>query len=361
MKKVGIITIYDNENFGNRLQNYATQETLKKLGLEPTTLKNLRRCNVKTQHIIDSIKLYFIYIIKVIQNNIKKSSRQKKFEKFNNKYIKLSNYYITGNNAKSIDKKFDYFITGSDQVWNPKFKRMSYIDLLGFTSNEKKISYSASFGISCIEKEEEDKLKKYLDDYKCISVRENEGKKIVKKVINRNDIEVLLDPTMLLTSSEWDKIAKRPQNLKNEKYILLYFLGPIADEYKSEIDRIAEEYNCNIINVLDKNGDFYNIGPDEFVYLEKNAFLVCTDSFHSSVFAILYNKPFVVFERIVKKTNMNSRLNTLLNKFELENRKFDEKIAIQQLENNYKNAEVILQEERKKSMDFLKKALDIEE
>lgn len=238
---------------------------------------------------------------------------------------------------------------------------MSYIDLLGFTSNEKKISYSASFGISGIEKEEEDKLKKYLDDYKCISVRENEGKKIVEKVINRNDIEVLLDPTMLLTSSEWDKIAKRPQNLKNEKYILLYFLGPIPDECKSEIDRIAKEYNCNIINVLDKNGPFYNIGPDEFVYLEKNAFLVCTDSFHSSVFAILYNKPFVVFERIVKKTNMNSRLNTLLNKFELENRKFDGKITYQQLENNYNNAEVILQEEREKSMNFLKKALDIEE
>lgn len=361
MKKVGIVTIYDNENFGNRLQNYATQETLKKLGVEPITLKNLRRCNIKTQNVIYAIKLYFVYIIKIIQNNIKKSSRQKIFEEFNNKYINLSDYYITGNSAKRIDKKFDYFITGSDQVWNPAFKRMSYIDLLGFTSNEKKISYSASFGISCIEKEEEDKLKKYLDDYKCISVRENEGKKIVEKVINRNDVEVLLDPTMLLTSSEWDKIAKRPQNLKNEKYILLYFLGPIPDECKSEIDRIAEKYKCDIINVLDKNGSFYNIGPDEFVYLEKNAFLICTDSFHSSVFAILYNRPFVAFERIVKKANMNSRLNTLLSKFKLENRKFEGEITSQQLANNYKNAEAILQEERAKSINFLRKALDIEE
>lgn len=361
MKKVGIITIYDNGNFGNRLQNYATQETLKKLGVEPTTLKNLRRCNIKPLNIIEAIKLHVIYIIKVIQNNIKKSNREKIFEEFNKKYINLSNNYITGNNAKKINKKFDYFLTGSDQVWNPKFKRMSYVDLLGFTSNKKKSSFSASFGISQIEQDEENKLKKYLNDYKYISVRENEGKNIVEKAINRNDVDVLLDPTMLLTSTEWDKIARKPQNLKNEKYILLYFLGTIPKEWESEIDRIAKEYKCDIINILDKEGPFYNVGPDEFVYLEKNAFLVCTDSFHSSVFAILYNRPFVVFERIVKKTNMNSRLNTLLNKFKLENRKFEGKITNQQLGNNYKNVEVILQEERAKSINFLKKALDLEE
>lgn len=359
MKKIGIITIYDNSNFGNRLQNYATQETIKKFNMEPITLKNLRRCNEKTSKKSEILKQKIIYIIKRMQNILKKTKKEKIFEKFNKRYINFSKNYITGYNAKKIEKEYDYFITGSDQVWNPVFKRMTYIDLLGFTSSNKKISFSASFGISELTShEQEEKIKEYINDYKGISVRENEGKTIIEKLSDRNDVQVLLDPTMLLTNNEWNKIIKKPQKLKEEKYILLYFLGPIAEEWKIEINRISKEYNCDIINILDPSSEFYNIGPDEFLYLEKNAFFICTDSFHSSVFAILYNKPFIVFERIIAKKNINSRINTLLKKFRLENRRFNGKISEQLLNVNYEYCEEILEDERKKSIEFLKLAFD---
>lgn len=357
MKQVGIITIYDNSNFGNRLQNYATQEAIKKIGAEPFTLKNLRRCNTKPNSLFDKLKLKVIFVMKIIQNNIRKSKKEKIFEEFNKKYINLGKNYITSNNAKKIEKKFDYFLVGSDQVWNPKFKRMTYIDLLGFTNKNKKSSFSASFGVSELNNVEKEKLKQYITDFKYISVRENEGKKILDEIVPEKNTQVLLDPTMLLDKSEWDRIIKKPICLNAKKYILLYFLGEIENEWKNEIDRVAKENDCDIINVLDKNSEFYNIGPDEFVYLEKNAFLICTDSFHSTVFAILYNKPFTIFERITKVTNLNSRVDTLLKKFNLESQKYSGKIT---LETKYDNVNEILNIERMKSIEFLKKACEDE-
>ena len=138
-----------------------------------------------------------------------------------------------------------------------------------------------------------------------------------------------------------------------------YFLGELSETRKKEIDRIAIENNCEIINILDKNSPFYQTGPSEFLYLEKNAFLICTDSFHSSVFAVLYNRPFIVFDREDSLVSMNSRIETLINKFNLKNRKFTGKITEENLQHDYTEAYEILEIERQKSNEFLKKALDI--
>ena len=220
---------------------------------------------------------------------------------------------------------------GSDQVWNPKFDRLSDVDLLSFATPEQRISFSASFGISELPENSKEKAKRELEKFKAISVREDRGKEIVEELTERKDVQVLVDPTMLLTSEEWDKVAKKPEQLKTDKYILNYFLGEISEKRKKEIERIAKENNCEIINILDKNSPFYQTGPSEFLYLEKNAFLICTDSFHSSVFAILYNRPFVVFDREDSNVKMNSRLDTLLKKFKLENRWYKDKITEEQL------------------------------
>ena len=200
---------------------------------------------------------------------------------------------------------------------------------------------------------------KGLNNFSYISVREDKGKEIAEKMTGRNDIEILIDPTMLLSKEEWMKIESKPKQLKNKKYILNYFLGKVSNERKKEIKRIAKENECEIINILDKKDPFYVSGPSEFLYLERNAFLICTDSFHSCVFAILFNVPFVVFDREDNIVNMNSRLETLLKKFELENRKYTEKI-IEKSKNNYDNNKVILEKERKKTFKFLNEALNKE-
>lgn len=349
--KVGIITIIGNNNYGNRLQNYALQTTLHKMNVETITLKNEPYSNTK--------KGYFLRMIKNRKNKgtySENEKRKKLFEKFNEKIV------FSDKNINSYSKldNLDYYIVGSDQVWNPNFLRLRDVDLLSNVSPSKRISYSASFGINELPNNVKKSTKNELNKFKAISVREEKGKKIVEELTNRKDVEVLLDPTMLLTSEEWDKVAKKPSMLKHNKFILNYFLGTLSEERKKEIERIAKENNCELINILDKESPFYECGPSEFLYLEKNAFLICTDSFHSSVFAILYNRPFIIFDREQQSiSNMNSRLETLINKFKLTNRKFEGKITKENLNHDYTEAYKILEKERKKSEEFLKKNLDI--
>lgn len=355
--KVGIVTI-NNSNYGNRLQNYAIQEILKKYNVDPITIKNIGLMNKKKNN--------FEYILRNIkhlyQRNdfIDKKEREQYFVEFN-KNIKFSKKTFNWFNLRWLNE-FDYFITGSDQVWNPKF-RLSKVDLLSFANPNKRIAFSASIAIDSMPNEYIEYFKKETVNFKAISVREESGKKIVEDITKRDDIELLVDPTMLLTSEEWDKVAKKPKQLKSEKYILNYFLGELSEKRKREIQRIADGNNCKIINILDKNDPFYETGPSEFLYLEKNAFLVCTDSFHSSVFSILYNRPFIVFEREDEQhINMNSRLKTLITKFQLKGREFNKSyITNENLNHDYTDAYKILEIERSKSFNFLKNALKIEQ
>lgn len=362
MKKVGIITINDNDNYGNRLQNYAVQEILVKNKFETYTILNNVFWNNKEKSFEKKLlKLlkYFKGKIKRDFNNLINRERHKLFLNFNKNII--YNKKTINSQYNTINNKYDYFIVGSDQVWNPNFRRLSDVDLLSFADSEKRISFSASFGISELPNKFKEKTKKELLKFKAISVREDAGKNIVEDLTGRKDVEVLVDPTMLLTSKEWDKVSKKPKMLHSQKYILNYFLGELSQSRKEEINRVAKENDCEVIDILDKNSPFYQTGPSEFLYLEKNAFLICTDSFHSCVFAILYNRPFVVFEREDNTVSMNSRIETLINKFQLENRIFKNSIIEENIKHDYTNAYKILEQERNKSMKFLKKALESKE
>lgn len=341
MKKVGIYTLNGNYNYGNRLQNYALLNYV----------KNNFNCEVNSIWFPSKKYLISEYFCSILIDK-----RLRNFRKFSNNYLKIRF-------LKEENLNFDKYIVGSDQVWNYNAGQYSNSMFLNFSNLENNISYAASFGINDIPKDKIDEYKKGLNNIKYISVREDRGKELVKEITGRDDAVVLVDPTMLLTSEEWDRVSKKPKMLKNDKYILNYFLGELSKERKDEIERIAKENDCEIINILDKNSPFYVCGPSEFLYLEKHAFLICTDSFHSSVFAILYNKPFVIFDREEKgMENMGSRLDTLINKFKLKNRRYNGKnITKENLEHDYSEAYKILEKERKKSDEFLRKALDIKD
>ena len=356
MKKIGIITINDNDNYGNRLQNYATQEVMKMIDCVPETFLYKVRPYNKDCKILQKIKL----CLKKYSKNMKRK-RLYNFMRFN-KNITFS-YDIDKKGIYNIKQdEYDYFITGSDQVWNATQGRLTDVDLLSFANGNKRISFAASFGINELPEEYKEKAKREMLKYKAISVREDAGKDIITSITGRNDVEVLIDPTMMISASDWDKIAKKPSMLKkDQRYILNYFLGKCNRDYMDEINRVAKQNNCIVINIFDKETGFFGCGPSEFLYLEKNAFLVCTDSFHSCVFSIIYDTPFIVFDRNDNLIPMNSRLDTLLSKFELENRKFNGSISDDLLKCDYSNAKKILEKEKEKSKKFLCKALDINE
>ena len=354
--KIGIVTIFDNDNYGNRLQNYATQEILKKQNIDVETIVNVVKNKKKDIQLNNFFKKCIRKIERIIDEIRPVNKKRKRvFENFTNTYIKKTNFTISTDNIKqNLNDEYDFFIAGSDQIWNPKW-RMTDFDLLAFAEENKRIAFSASIGASEIPKERQEKFINEINKFKNVSVREKKAKEIIEKLTGRKDIQTLVDPTMILSVNEWDKIIKKPKNLNTDKYILTYFLGKISKERKKEIKRVAKENNCKIINLLDKKQKFYITDPGEFLYLEKNAFLICTDSFHSCVFAILFKKPFLIFER--EGVDMMARIENLLEIFKLQDRKYEGRINKKMLKCDYSESYKILEEERKKANIFIEEAL----
>ena len=351
MRRVGIVTLTGNKNYGNKLQNYALAKVIENYGFDVYTLW----CN--ETFFTKSLKKYKNILLSPFDID---SKRKKKFTKFNSKYLKC--YYVNSKKIDKLNRCFSYYVIGSDQIWNPNIiNRYLGVSILGKGHNV--FSYAASIGVSNID----DKYSKIIkekfikENIKYVSVREKDAQKIVEKNTGRKDIDVLIDPTLLLSAEQWNEIISEPKNLKNKKYILTYFLGGISDSRKKSIDDFAKKNGCIIINLLDKNDPYYTSDPSEFLYLEKNAYLICTDSFHSSVFGLIYDRPFVIFDRDnSKKENMSSRLTNFVDTFKLDNRMFNEKSITQEnLNHDYTEAYKILVKERKKSICFIEKALEI--
>lgn len=354
-KKIAILTINDDDNYGNRLQNYATQNIITKLGYNVETIKN-------NKGIYNNSVGYFKYLIKsMIKTYIPMKSQYKRYKNFKkfNKNIIYSRYLIDEDHINdNISHEYDFFVTGSDQVWNPYFDRTSKIDFLDFVPLNKRISFSASFGVKDIPDNISDKYSEYLNKFKNISVREYDGKLIVEKLTNRNDVKVLVDPTILVKDEEWKVISKKPDNMYDDKYILNYFLGELSSERKELINSFAKERGFKVINILDPNDQFYTCGPAEFLYLEANAELICTDSFHSSIFGIIFKRPFIVFDREDSHKSMNSRIETLLDTFELKSQYYSDGKLEKYINCNFENSDLIIENKRLESINFLKNSFD---
>ncbi|MEG0180320.1 MAG: polysaccharide pyruvyl transferase family protein [Romboutsia sp.] len=351
MKNTAIVTICDNSNYGNRLQNYALYKAVSNLGLDSVTLWDYSENILKKQ-----IKLVIKKILGMKNLNHRKNVS---FEIFTNKNI--SNKYVNLDNLKEINNEFDYFIVGSDQIWNYDFGHAKDKDFLKFADYNKTISYAPSFGISNIDEEWKDRICSGINHIKHLSVRENQGAEIIKELTKRES-EVVLDPTLLLSKEEWGEIQKKPKKMIKEKYILTYFLGEKSEQLKHEIKKIEEEKNLKVINMNDiEEKNFYACGPSEFLYLFNHAEIVLTDSFHACVFSMIFNKPFYVFDRNTKgMKSMNSRLDTLLSTFEQEDRKVNSLEGIRDVFScDYKKSYEILKIKQNESLSFLKNALDI--
>lgn len=335
MRKASIYTLNGNINYGNKLQNYAIIKILESFNYHSYTI-----------WFDYSIKRRIKMIIKYLFPIKLKYIRERRFEKFTRKFLNRKFHKVTSHK----------YIVGSDQVWNCNFKSFNNSYFLPFSNAENNIAFSASFGIDEIDKKYYDPYRNGLNNIKYISVREKTGKKIVKNITGRDDVVVMLDPTMILPRVEWEKIIKKPKKFPKKKYILNYFLGNLSKDKLDKINKFAEDNNCIIINLLNPKDSFYCSDPQEFLYLEKNAFMIFTDSFHACVFAIVFERKFLVFRREDNKASMYSRINTLLSKFNLDNNYYENK-DIKIPEMDYEKINKLLENEREKALDFISNAL----
>lgn len=361
-KKAGIITIVDLTNYGNRLQNYAVSEVLKKKGIESETL-NFVECS-SSKRVMCEIKQAFRSVPFIYDSVLflmgKKSLKKKRiycFNKFSRKYLPVKTFCVDEkDDLKRLRDKYDYFIIGSDQIWNPEYGHAKKQDFAFFAKEEQKICFSPSFGVSTIKEKYQEEIAKCLSGIPNISVRESAGIDIVKELSGKN-AEVLIDPTMMLNADEWRKIQENPGVDIQKKYILSYFIGKRTEEHDAKIKEWKEKYGLEEYKLLDEQDiELYCANPGAFVSLIEHATIVCTDSFHGSVFSILFGKPFVVFQRNGDGGGTSSRLDTLLGTFALTNRYVHNIEEADLFDCDYQESYSILEKERKKVDEFLNKS-----
>lgn len=346
--KAGIITITTGENYGNRLQNYAVQEALKSVGLEPETIH-------KTTNVFDAEHPKYLrkYRIKKFlrYHSDKREQRILNFHRFTKKYITRSSFVIDKDIPEGLDKAYQVFVAGSDQVWNPFFEYCTEANFLTFTTHEKKVALSPSIAVDQIPADRKNDFRRWIADFRLLSVREKKGADLIRELCGRN-AEVLGDPTLYLTAQQWRSIEKKVP-VKTGKYILTYFLGKCMEKYRRQIQELGRTYDLDIYEL--QTTEHYTLAPDEFLYLIDHAACICTDSFHGTVFSIIFHRPFVVFDRQEDFADMSSRMDDLLSLFHMESRTSDqiEKSALLQID--FSDTDTVIAGIREKMRNYLLK------
>lgn len=380
MKKIGIITINDNINYGNRLQNLAVELLLESMGFEAQTITNIPyedTAYIDSRYLKKSTSQQIKALLKknkaldALNSKIKKKDsaqtkqrraellegRRANFEKFNSEYLHIYPKIIEGKSVPDgIDGEFDFFAAGSDQVWNPSFKQGNSISYLQFAPKEKRISLAASFGTDRLEEKYIQQAKHYLEGMNYISVREESGREIVKELTGR-ECDVMPDPTLLVNPKVWSDLADKSDFSVNGGYVLTFFLGTVSPERAQCAKNFAKEKGLDLICLNNANyPEYFTAGPEDFLRLIKNADYVFTDSFHASVFSVIFRRQFFAFGREGALNNMSGRLYGLFKNLQLGERIAEsyDTLPAEITSEQYQNAYRIIDENRTTAINKLR-------
>ena len=339
MKRIGIVSCYFQHNYGSMLQALATQMALDKLNYENETvdisgfnheikkakLLYFAKASLTSDILLSKLGMAKNVLIKKFSKNeyaAVSRIRAEKFDDFSKKWFRKSPKYTSKKElGDSCKENYSSVLVGSDQLWLPGNIAADYYTLNFVPETVNTIAYATSFGQSSLPKDSARKAALFLKKSRHIGVREESGQKLVKELAGR-DVPVVCDPTLLFTGEEWLSIQK-DEPIVEDKYILCYFLGN-NPPHREFAKRLRQATGCKIV-ALTHLDEFvksdegyadetpYNVDPADFLNLIRNATYVCTDSFHCSVFSMLYKKVFFTFRRYARKTksSTNSRLDTL--------------------------------------------------
>lgn len=329
MKKVGIITSYldFDKNYGGVLQAYALSKRISFLGyyayIMPYVYEHIPINNKKSSIVWKFLRFSRDCIIPEKRKRLKQRKMNRVMMNYVNTHMPIyKTERMTLNDIKDIADDFYAFVCGSDQVWSTKLQRDRCDPgmFLQFVPQDvKKIAYAPSLGsTTSVSQKTANEIRACLSDFDAISVREHTGQSLLKSITGK-EYPIVLDPTLLLKRSEWDEIACVPQNLEG-KYILVYRFGDIPfnhekiKEIQAKLDLPIIELPSSLVALKSEYTKRYDIDPGMFLGLISNATLVCTDSFHATVFSIIYKTPFISFYRqdSTLEFNMNSRIDNLL-------------------------------------------------
>ena len=352
MKKIGIITLYGNQNYGNRLQNLAVQEILEEQGFRAESIVLISRRYKWRQRTFRFRKLFQGVILGDIQ-----ATRLYHFLAFDRKYIKTKYLFKTdGQIPANLASEYDYFVAGSDQVWNICMKVVAgnfAFFFLRFAEDTKKVCISPSIGVDAIPEEYVERMRQWLSGFRYLSCREKQGAQEISRITGR-DCEWLIDPTLYISSERWRNILSWKAS-EQAPYVFLAFLDGISKDLGKHIEEYAEAGGYTIIDPFDLHSSFYGIDPAKFVELISNAHLVFTDSFHVTAFSINFHVPFYVFNRNTIQ-DISSRIESICETFCLEERFIYQQKPFEIREScSFDAADRQLMIERRKFSDYLDK------
>ena len=374
--KAGLITFHYAHHYGAQLQAYALMKTVQSLGVECEII-NYVRPDTETGNRLFKHGIGLRQLLSNIHTLIHYKSfknRQERYSDFVKEQMSLSaKSYTTFEELVKEPPQYDAYICGSDQIWNPFIYHTGDFDpsfFMPFAGKSRKIAYAPSFGVSSMPEDKKEALKAYLSDFDFLSVREKQGEAIIWDLLKRPSLTVL-DPTLLLDASKWAEIAIKPKY--DEPYILCYFVSSPSPWFKI-IKQISEASKLSIVTLCGSRASIpgsvstiLDAGPREFLGLFQHASMVCTNSFHGTVFSINNKKDFYSFSSFEHNSKtVNSRLHSILGILGLENRMMTSDMADLDVESavaehnrriDYTKVDELLKAERDKSIQYLSDAL----
>ena len=386
MKKVGLVCNYYMLNYGSLLQCYATVKAIKDMGydIEAIQFENIPTKKAKKQLIL-RLKIKQLFKPSAILKKLERikntnynseydklrKKRKERFDIFVKDNIPLSQKYNSLEEVAEHCKDYDVIALGSDQLLCPKDIIMGYHSLEFAPDDIKKISYAASFGLSKLPMLVKKKAARDLKRFDCFAAREIAGEKIYKDLTGKS-APVVVDPTLLLSRDKWLEVAgEKP--LVDGEYIFCYFIGD-NEKHREMANIIKEKTGLKIATIrhiddyISADEGFGDVcindaGPVEFTNMILNAKYVLSDSFHSTIFSIMYHKKFLVFNRFAEGSSgsTNSRIDSLLEMLSLQDRRTDDKEKVNDILNrdiDYENVDSKLESWIKDSKDYLKGAID---
>lgn len=338
MKNIGIITFQNANNYGAVYQAFALKKTVEKQGLNVSVIN------------YDSPSMGL------------KSVQQSQFKDFIDRHLNLTKEYMS---KQEIDtSEFDAIISGSDQVWNPRLTGGDMTYFLDFApENVKKVSYAASIGLNGdLFLGYKDVFEKYVPAFSGISLREETHVDYIQSIAKNKEVIASIDPSLLLTSKEYLEAFNLPDD-RSEDYIFVfsYALDPKMYDFAN---MLSLKSGYKIVALSPYNSGSYvngtkvvkNVPPVEWLQLFNKAKLIITDSFHGMMFSIVFNKPFYAYTP--NRSNV-ARVKDVLKKLGLEDRKLTGITNVNDVvwDMDYTKVNEILEKEREKSIEYLKKQL----
>ena len=382
--KIGLCLAYRGTNYGMLLQAYATQQVLHMLGYETEIIEYTRENNRGIR--FSPWLLIFLVTTKI--HRLKKKKANYSTDAIHKKNLEtrkmVAAQFVDKNLIHRVkvdgferlkeytEKNYSGVLVGSDQLWLPSAAFSNFMTLRFVPNHINKISYATSLGVSKYPLYCKSSAKQFLKRINHISVREQQGRNIIHNLCRNLKVEVVVDPTYLLTQKQWlDRIPY--ESLLNDKYILCYFLGETR-EHKILAQKFARSKGLKLVSILstesysDIDTNFADMiitgyDPEKFINLVRGAEYVMTDSFHGVAFSVINQKQFYVFYRtkVGSKNSRNSRIDNILNEWKLTSRLVLNSASVECFDStpiNYNFVNKIINKRRMESLNYLIKALE---